>query len=97
MLCFFTGVPEGYQDMCSVQFEGCTVDFYFSIMDEDPVIIENSNDYSCPASTLPWIIAGSLVGAILLLGLLALIVLKICLVFLVSKTDAHRCFVVVPW
>ena len=59
--------------------------YYFSTDANDPIIVENSRDYSCPASTLPWIIAGSLVGAILLLGLLALIILKICLVFLVSS------------
>ena len=97
ILLFYTlsGVPEGYQDRCELQFEGCIVEFYFSTMDADPVMIESSNSYSCPASTIPWIIAGSLVGAILLLGILALIILKICLVFLVSGFSYYECFAVI--
>ena len=58
--------------------------YYYSIDGPGPVLISNSDDYNCPTSAVPWIIAGSLVGAILVLGLLALLILKICLVFLVS-------------
>ena len=80
-----TGIPEGYQDVCTLQFDGCTVEFYFSIMDDiELVLIENSNTYACPASTLPWIIAGSLVGAIILLGVVALVVVKLLLGHFVS-------------
>ena len=68
-----------------MEFEGCIVEFSFSTEINRPIEIENSEFYGCPTSTIPWIIAGSLVGAILLLGLLALIILKICLVFLVSR------------
>ena len=71
------------------------MEFYFSTMNADPIMIESSNTYSCPASTLPWIIAGSLVGAILLLGLLALIILKICLVFLVSFGSSVRIIIMI--
>ncbi len=77
-------ISDNFKDRCELEFEGCTVQFYFSTDISVPIEIENSDDYSCPAATVPWIIAGSLVGAILLLGLLGLIILKMRLVFLVS-------------
>ena len=81
-------VDVDQDNICELTVDGCEAQFYFSISDSiSPainILLENSNDYSCPAPTLPWIIAGTLVGAILLLGLLALIILKICLVVLVS-------------
>ena len=76
-------------ETCEVSFTECVVEFSFRPSDPTHITIENARDYSCPASTLPWIIAGSLVGAILLLGLLALVILKICLVFLVNLLILH--------
>ena len=61
------------------------VEFYFSSNKHDPILISNIADYDCLATTLPWIIAGSAVGLILLVGLLALIILKVCLAVLVSS------------
>ena len=84
IILLFNALAEGFRGPCSLEFDGCEVEFHFSIDITVPVLIENSDEYSCPTSSVPWIIAGSLVGAILLLGLLALIILKICLVFLVS-------------
>ena len=59
------------------------MEFFFSTDEADPVLIANSEDYICLTTTLPWIIAGSAVGAIVLFGLLALIILKVCLMVLV--------------
>lgn len=77
-----TALLGGIQGTCQLDFDDCEVEFRFSTDITVPIEIENSEEYSCPTSSVPWIIAGSLVGAILLLGLLALIILKICLVFL---------------
>ena len=74
---------------CTLTFMDCTVEFYFSANTDDPVVIENRNAYDCPPSNIYWIIAGVLVGAILLLGLLALIIVKICLVVLVSGISSE--------
>ena len=72
-------------DSCDVEFGGCIVEFFFSSVNKrDPILIANRADYDCLATTLPWIIAGSAVGLIVLGGLLALIVLKLCLIVLVS-------------
>ena len=67
--------------MCDFQYSGCTYTFYLSETKTSEVLI--SDDINCPLGALPWIIAGSLVGAILLLGLLALILLKLLFMFLV--------------
>ena len=75
-------------DTCSLEYEGCTVEFFFSTNEADPVLIANSEDYTCLNTILPWIIAGSAVGAILLFGLLALVILKLCLMILVNCTHA---------
>lgn len=78
-------VPDLYSiDTCQVIFDGCAVEFYFTLNNADPILIANQADYACPNSLLPWIIAGSLVGLILLVGILALIILKICLIVFVS-------------
>lgn len=42
----------------------------------------------CPASNTGWIVAVAIVGAILLLGLLALIIIKLILLILVSETPS---------
>ena len=71
----------------------CTVEFYFSSDTDDPVVIEGSSQFSCPAgpvSNIYWIVAGVLVGAILIIGILALIILKICLVIIVSETQSEE-------
>jgi hypothetical protein len=59
------------------------VEFFFSTNNADPILIANSEDYICLNTLLPWIIAGSAVGVILLFGLLALLILKLCLMALV--------------
>ena len=61
------------------------MEFFFSSNKRDPILVSNGADYDCLATTLPWIIAGSAVGLIILVGLLALIILKVCLVVLVSS------------
>lgn len=80
----FIIVFPGFQESCSIVIGGCTVEFYYDTMDTDAIVIENSDDYSCPASVVPWIIAGTLVGILLLLAVLALALLKACLFFRVS-------------
>lgn len=67
--------------MCNFDLDGCTYTFFLTQMLDANVLV--SNDPDCPITAVPWIIAGSVIGAILLLGVLALILLKILFVVLV--------------
>lgn len=64
-----------------VDDNGCTVTFFVAQDSPSlPVLVRQS--VSCPLGGLPWIIAGSIVGAILLLGLLILLLVKLILLAL---------------
>ena len=70
---------------CTFVFNECTYTYYVQIgeMGMKPKI-HISEDIQCPLGGIPgWIFAVAAVGAILLLGLLALFLIKLCFVILV--------------
>jgi len=59
---------------CVYSADSCTLTFFFNEQKSEGEVFYSER---CETSVLPWIIAGSLVGLILIIGILALICLKV--------------------
>lgn len=75
-------VGIGFTRSCNYGIGNCNYRFFLSF--ENTMLSLSFTRLSCTNEALPWIITGSLVGAIVLLGLLFLFILKLLLLAWVS-------------